>query len=212
MMDWPSMKRRIQAPKQLLVEGRTPEIFFREWVEALGRKEAIEVRDFRSLDELTDFLKVFTSYKEFKESVESIGIIRDAEDKPADAAFQSVCASLRAVNLAAPETRGVFCNAPRRTGVFILPDCERAGMFETLCWDVLEANPAIAAELECVKAHFHCLAGAKVQPKNLEKAKVWMYLAGRGEFDPQVGRAAQNKVWDWNSPALRRLDRFLGQL
>ena len=35
-MNWPSLRRPIQAPKQLLVEGRTPEIFFREWVEAMN--------------------------------------------------------------------------------------------------------------------------------------------------------------------------------
>jgi hypothetical protein len=212
MREWVSLQRPIKAPKQLLVEGRTPEIFFRQWVEAQGRKESIEVRDFCSLAELTDFLKVFTGYRQFKESVESIGIIRDAEDKPADAAFQSVRASLRAVNLATPETQGIFSSAPKRTGVFILPDCESVGMLETLCWSALEADPALAQELECVKAHFHCLGQANVLTRNLEKAKVWTYLAGRGEFDPQVGRAAQNKVWDWNSPALRRLGRFLGEL
>ena len=55
-MKWPSLKRDILAPKQLLVEGRTPEIFFREWVEALGLNGKIEVRDYGSLDQLVDFL------------------------------------------------------------------------------------------------------------------------------------------------------------
>ena len=211
-MDWPSMKRRIQAPKQLLVEGRTSEIFFREWIEAIGLKDVIEVRDFRSLTELTDFLKVFTSYKEFKESVDSVGIVRDAEDKPAEVAFQSVGASLRAVQLVPPEKCGSFGNPPKRTGIFILPDCNQPGMLETLCWDALELNRAVAAELECVRAHFRCLSKAKVQTRNPAKAKVWTYLAGRGDFDPQVGRAAQHKVWDWNSPALHPLAKFLRDL
>jgi len=211
-MEWPSMKRPIRAPKQLLVEGRTPEIFFREWVEALELKGIVEVRDYGSLTVLPDFLKVFTGYKEFKESVESVGIIRDAEEKPAMPAFQSVCASLRAVGLACPAKCGSFSDGPKRTGIFILPDCDQPGMMETLCWTILERDPKSKQEVDCVMAHLQCLGRAKVQTRNQEKAKVWTYLAGRGEFDPQVGRAAQHKVWDWNSPTLVSLTGFLRSL
>jgi len=211
-MEWPSMQRPIRAPKQLLVEGRTPEIFFREWVEALGLKGKIEVRDFISINQLTDFLKVFTGLPAFKETVESVGIIRDAEDKPAAAAFQSVCASLRVVGLPCPATCGSFSDGLKRTGVFVLPDCDRAGMLETLCWAVLEADPKHKQETDCVLAHLQCLARANVPVQNPHKAKVWSYLAGRGEFDPLVGRAAQANVWEWSSPALLSLAGFLRSL
>jgi hypothetical protein len=211
-MEWPSLKRPIGAPKQLLVEGRTSEIFFREWVQALGLERRIEVRDYGALSQLTDFLKVFTGWKEFKESVESVAIIRDAEDKPAAAAFQSVCASLRVVGLGCPARCGSFSEGPKRTGVFVLPDCDQPGMLETLCWSVLEADPNSKQEVACVTAHFQCLGAASVQPRNPNKAKVWTYLAGRGEFEPQVGRAAQAKVWGWKSPALRMLSEFLQRL
>jgi hypothetical protein len=211
-MEWPSMKRPIGAPKQLLVEGRTPEIFFREWIDALGLNGKIEVRDFRSLAELDNFLKLFTSYKEFKETVESVGVIRDAEDKPAAAAFQSACESLRKVGLVCPEKPGTFGPGPKRTGVFILPDCAQPGMLETLCWSILETDPKSKQAVDCVTAHFQCLGKAGVQTRNPHKARVWSYLAGRGEFEPQVGRAAQAKVWQWNSPALRTLSQFLRDL
>jgi hypothetical protein len=200
------------VPKQLLVEGRTPEIFFRQWVEALGLKQKIEVRDYGSLGQLTDFLKLFTGFKEFKETVESVGIIRDAEDKKAASAFDSVCASLRAVGLACPERLGSFGVGPKRTGIFVLPDCDRPGMLETLCWTILEKDPKRRQEVDCVMAHLRCLGAAGVQAGNPHKAKVWTYLAGRGEFDPQVGRAAQHNVWDWNSPALAGLTGFLQSL
>jgi hypothetical protein len=211
-MKCPSKERPIRAPKQLLVEGRTPEIFFREWVQALGLDGKIEVRDYHSFTQLTDFLKVFTGYKEFKESVESVGIIRDAEDKPATLAFQSVCASLRVVGLNCPEKCGAFSNGPKRTGVFVLPDCDQPGMLETLCWSILETDPKSKQEVDCVMAHLQCLGRAKVQTRNPNKAKVWTYLAGRGEFEPQVGRAAQAKVWEWKSPVLQRLAEFLQRL
>ena len=211
-MEWPSMKRPIRAPKQLLVEGRTPEIFFREWVEALGLKEEIEVRDFGSLADLTDFLKVFKGFKEFEETVASVGIIRDAEEKPAALAFESVCGSLRAVGLVCPQKCGSFSDGPKRTGIFVLPDCDQPGMLETLCWTILETDPKSRQEVDCVIAHLQCLGRANVKTQNPHKAKVWTYLAGRGEFDPQVGRAAQHKMWDWNSPALVSLTGFLRSL
>src|SRR2546421_9083660 len=121
-MQWPSLKRPIQASKQLLVEGRTPEIFFREWVEALGLKEKVEVRDYGSLSDLPAFLRLFTTYKGFRESVVSVAIIRDAEDQPALSAFDSVCSALDGVNLPCPGALASFCSGTPRVGVFILPD------------------------------------------------------------------------------------------
>jgi hypothetical protein len=208
-MKWRSFERPIEAPKQLLVEGRTPEIFFREWVEAIGLKGQVEVRDYGSLTDLTDFLKVFTGYKEFREIVASVGIIRDAEDKPAESAFQSVCRSLQVVGLTCPEVCGSFSIGQPRTGVFVLPDCQQSGMLETLCWTSLKDDQRKESALACVMAHLDCLGRAKVQTRNPAKAKVWTYLAGQGEFDPMVGRAAQAGIWNWESAALRRLSDFI---
>ncbi len=211
-MEWPSLKRPIQAPKQLLVEGRTAEIFFREWVEALGLEGQVEVRDFGSLTVLTDFLKVFTGYKEFRESVVSVGIIRDAEDMPAESAFRSVCYSLQVVGLTCPEACGAFSAGEPRTGIFVLPDCRQPGMLETLCWASLEDDPKNQPELACVMAHFACLGRANVQVRNPAKAKVWTYFAGGCEMEPQVGRAAQAKIWNWESAALQPLASFIKHL
>jgi hypothetical protein len=158
---------------------------------------------------LADFLKVFTSKKEFREIVASVGIIRDAEDKPAASAFQSVCSSLRVVGLNCPEVCGSFSIGEPRTGVFVLPDCQQPGMLETLCWTSLEDDPKNAPELACVKAHLDCLGRANVQSRNPSKAKVWTYLAGRCDVDPLVGRAAQANIWNWESAALRSLSGFI---
>jgi hypothetical protein len=211
-MRWPSLKRAIQAPKQLLVEGRTAEIFFREWIDALGLRTQVEVRDFQSLAELTAYLKVFTSYSGFRETVVSLGVVRDAESRPATSAFQSVCSSFAAVNLSCPEAIGCFSGGVPRPGVFVMPDCQQPGMLETLCWSALAADPKMGAQLGCVNAYLDCLRGAKVLIANEAKARVWAYLAGLGQFEPQVGRAAQARVWDWSSPVLTPLALFLRAL
>ncbi|MEK7833487.1 MAG: DUF3226 domain-containing protein, partial [Acidobacteriota bacterium] len=87
MSDRKSLSRSITTNAQLLVEGRTPEIFFREMVEYLGLADRIQVRDFGSISDLTDYLKDFTQKADFIETVTSLGIIRDAEDKPASSGF-----------------------------------------------------------------------------------------------------------------------------
>jgi hypothetical protein len=82
-------------------------------------------------------------------------------------------------------------------------------MLETLCWTSLEDEPKNEPELACVMAHLDCLGRANVQTRNPAKAKVWTYLSGRCEIDPLVGRAAQAKIWNWESAALRRLSDFI---
>jgi Protein of unknown function (DUF3226) len=211
-MRWPSLGRPIEAPKQLLVEGRTPEIFFREWVEAMGLKGQLEVRDYLSLNDLTPFLRLFTGYKDFRETVTSLAVVRDAEEQPASSAFDSVCAALAAVNLPCPGALASFSPGMPRIGIFVLPDCRSPGMLETLCWSVLQADSKSAQQLECVTAYLACLRRIKAEIRNETKARVWAYLAGKGHFDPQVGRAAQAKVWDWQSPALQPLSAFLKSL
>ncbi len=209
MSDWPSLRRPIEATKQLLVEGRTPEIFFREWIEALGLKSYVEVRDFRSIGDLTDFLKVFTSLKQFREGVTSLGIVRDAEQSSAASAFDSVCSSLKEVGLSCPDGIGKFSEATPRTGIFVLPDCSGRGMLETLCWSVLAGDPRNSQRLECVASYLTCLRSARVDVSNEAKMKVWAYLAGEGRFEPQLGRAAQAKMFDWAAPAFGPLSTFL---
>lgn len=211
-MEWPSLRRPIQTPKQLLVEGRTAEIFFREFTESLGLKEQVQVRGFGSLEDLTPYLEVFTGYKEFRESVSGLGIIRDAEDKPATAAFNSVCASLRASGLPCPEAMRRFTEASPHTGVFILPDCEAPGMLETLCWQALRAASGLAGQLDCVDAYLACVRQTGGEIRNEAKARVWSHLSAKGAFDPLVGRAAQAKTWDWQSPAFGPLREFLTSL
>ena len=211
-MNWQaSLQRPIQTPKQLLVEGRTAEMFFREWIEATKLNHSMEARNFGSNANLTGYLRTFSSAREFREKVNALGVIRDAEAGPAANAFQSVCASLKAAGLTSPAALGAYGEGTPRTGVFILPDCHQPGMLETLCWQILEGDAKAASQIQCVKAYLDCLR-PQTQIQNEAKAKVWTFLAGRGEFDPLVGRAAQVGIWDWTSPALTQLSGFLRSL
>jgi len=207
-----SLERQISTPIQVLVEGRTPEIFFREMVEHLGSKDRIQVRDYGDIDNLTAYLKTFANLEDFQKKVTGLGVIRDAEDKPADAAFRSVCQSLKAVGIEPPAKPGEVRQQSLRVGVFILPNCQDLGMLETIClWFVAQAH---SKELACIDRYFECLGSGDVGvfPNKVDKAKTWAFLSARGLFDPQVGRAAQAKVWDWDHGVFEPLRNFLNAL
>ncbi len=213
-----SLLRQIRTPAQLLVEGRTPEIFFREMVESLGLKDQIQVRDFGSINDLTDYLKDFTQLADFLEKVTSLGIIRDAEDKPASSAFASVSTSLKAVGIEPPDTVGEVRQQTIKVGVFILPDCQQRGMLETLCLRAIPEHPdsdksvRYTTTLKCVDNYYECLEASEIRPGNIDKAKTWAFLAAQNLSDPQVGRAAQAKIWPWDSKAFEPLRAFLKAL
>lgn len=205
-----SLKRSIETPAQLLVEGRTAEIFFRELVEFLNLQAQLQVRDFGDIDNLTAYLETFTQLEKFIEKVTSIGIIRDAEDKPATSAFSSVCDSLKAVKIEPPQNIGMAEQKAIKVGVFILPDCQNKGMLETLCLASLSDQ---LVTLACMNGYFDCLETNGITlPKNMAKARTWAFLATQNLSDPQVGRAAQAKIFPWNNDAFKPLREFIAAL
>src|SRR5437879_1188602 len=96
-----SLDRVITTPGQLLVEGRVPEIFFREMIAAQSLGGALEVRTFGDIskDNLQIYLELLTQKPAFKERVRRLGIVRDAEAAAASSALQSVQAALSGAQL-----------------------------------------------------------------------------------------------------------------
>jgi hypothetical protein len=206
-----SHARPILTSKQILVEGRSAEIFFREWIDSTHLKGQIEARDFGSISNLTGYLKLFISQKDFREKVTAIGIVRDAEEKAPIGAFDSVCASLTAAGVKSPDSVGVYSDGMPRAGVFILPDCESPGMLETLCWSAIQNDSDRIHHSKCVDSYLMSLR-EKNLIRNEAKARIWAYLAGFGEFEPQLGRSAQAKIWDWNNSVFSKLTSFMNSL
>ena len=123
-------------------------------------------------------------------------------------AFQSVCGSLRHVNLPCPNVHGQFAAGPPRVGIFIMPNGIDDGMLETLCLLSVASLP----EFPCVDGYFRCLQGHGAVPNNLHKARAHAWLASRPEPDRRVGEAAQAGYWPWASDAFRDLWAFIGSL
>ena len=206
----------ITKHKQLLVEGRTSELFFQAFLKHLG-VDQVEIHEFGSVEKLRPFLRAFCARPEFKEKVDSLAIIRDAEftrrageteTEPQTAlqAFQSVCGSLTAANQPVPAVPGTFTATTPKIGAFILPNCHDQGMLETLCLEAV-ITPRIS---ECIEQYFKCMeTEAASQPRNITKARTFAFLATKDIYDPLVGRAAQKGIWPWDSPTFRPLRDFL---
>jgi hypothetical protein len=208
-----SLERAITTEGQLLVEGRVPEMFFREMIKACGLTATIEARTFGDIgkENLQAYLEVFTQKAVFKERVKRIGIIRDAEGSAAVGAFQSVQAALQGAQLPVPTAMNKLEGGSLAVGVFILPNCQDAGMLESLCLSA-------AAEMEkaqsggvlpCVYEFLTCLSKRGYQPTNPTKAQFAGYALARDVIDPQLGRAAQQSVIPWEAKAFEPLKAFL---
>jgi hypothetical protein len=208
-----SHKRDIRTHGQLLVEGRVPEMFFREMIKTCGLESSLEARTFGDItkDNLKTYLEIFTQKPAFREGVKTLGIILDAENRTAEAAFQSVQAALRGANLFAPNAMNVLEGNPLVVGVYILPDCHGVGMLESLCHTAAEEVEQAGKDgvLPCVDDLFKCTSAKGRRPTNPTKARLAGYLLAVDVIDPQLGRAAQQDKIPWSAKAFDPLKEFL---
>ena len=199
----------VTLAKLLLVEGDTPMHFFEALLKELGLHTEVEVRKFGGVGDFKTFLINLASTAEFTSIVTSVGVIRDAEDKPATAARTSVEAAFNAAGLTSVRT------PPIRTAVYILPDDTNQGMIETLCMDAVKSEPALANAHSCVEEFFACLArsGINLPPQpRLSKHKTQAFLATRPEAQMFPGIAASRGYWPFANPVFDKLKQFLRTL
>ena len=210
--------RPITKTKQLLVEGRTSELFFAAFLRHLGIDA--EIHDFCSVSELRPFLRAFCARPEFKQMVQSFAVVRDAEfsvkagqietvcETPQQA-FASVCSSLAAAGQLTPPLPAVFTQAAPKIGIFILPNCRDPGMLETLCLESVMTSRVCA----CIEQFFSCMEReGNARSRNLTKARTFAFLACKDIYDPLVGRASQKGIWPWENDAFLPLKNFLLEL
>ena len=194
--------RRIEKPKQLLVEGKDPENVFEAFTRHL-KLQSIQVQDFGGVDELRGFLKAFVKSPAF-DTVSSMGIVRDAENSAASA-FQSVHSSLTNVGLPAPSGAGQrFGDSPAVT-VLILPGDDNPGMLETLLCQTFADAPVN----RCIDDFFECVGSLPGPP---DKARAHAYLATRSYPEVSTGVAAQKGYWPLDHDDFADVRSFLKTL
>jgi hypothetical protein len=203
------LERPIRASAQLLVEGRTPEIFFQAFVKALRLEGQVDVRTFGDISRqrLKTWLELFSRKADFKEKVHRLAIIRDAEARPASEAYESVCGVVRSVLPVTPAPMGEFNGDPLSVGIYILPDCSRPGMLESLCLEAWEGEQPAD---RCTREFGSCLGLG--ESFTTPKQRLAAHLVARNVVDPQLGRAAQQGVIPWDHSTFASLTNFLRDL
>jgi hypothetical protein len=199
--------RPITEARQLVVEGRDAEGFFRALLRELGLS-GIQVQNFGGIGELADFLKALRNTPDFGRIVASLGIVRDAETDPR-AAFQSVCSALHNAGLSAPGQPMMPAGGRPQVNVLILPNAATSGMLESVCLASVADDPTI----RCVEEYLECVrreTGAL--PANLPKARLHAFLATRSRPGLRLGEAAEAHYWPWDSQAFDQVKQFLCQL
>ena len=191
------------SPIQLLVEGNDQRNFFEAFIEHLSL-DNIQIQNFGGVNELRGFLLVLVNAPGFREIVQSVGIVRDAETSAQDA-LQSVQSSLSNARLPMPNQPG---SSPAVT-VLILPGNSRPGMLETLLNETL----ADTQEEACIDAFFNCVeAIPAVSINNPDKARAYAYLTTKPNPHHSVGMAAKQRYWDLDHDVFDQVRQFLTAL
>ena len=198
---------RVAASAQLLVEGRDQAAFFRAFVERL-EIDGVQVQNFGGVNDLPVFLESFAASRDFRDNVESVGIVRDAETS-ARSAFQSVQGALRNANLPVPDSPEHEAGESPSVKVFILPDNQSEGMLETLLCETFADTPLDG----CIDRFFDCVRNeAGVGLHRPEKARAHAYIATRRDPFVSVWVAAQRGYWNLDHAAFDGVRRFLQSL
>ncbi len=197
----------IASTIQLLVEGNDQRNFFEAFIKHLSLTD-VQIQNFGGVKELRGFLLALVSAPGFRDTVQSVGIVRDAETN-ARSAFQSVQCSLKNAGLPVPAQPEERAGSSPAATVLILPDGNQPGMLET----VLCQSFAGAPEERCIDDFFRCvepLPGASIQRP--DKARAQAYLATKPDPHLSAGMAAKRSYWNLNHAAFGRIQQFLSGL
>ena len=190
----------IEKSIQLLVEGNDEKNFFEAFLRHLDIIHHVQVQSFDGVNQLSLFVETLAATDEFKNKVESLGIVRDAETS-AQSAFQSIQNSLQFAGLPIPDQpRRRAGNSPA-VSALILPDDDSPGMLETLLCRTFASSSlggCIDSFLECVQVELG------YGPHRPHKARAHAYIATQRDPHVSVGVAAHRKYWDLNHAVFER--------
>ena len=194
----------IESRIQLLVEGNDQRNFFEAFIDHLSLAD-IQIQNFGGVTDLRPFLSILVKRSGFQGTVQSVGLVRDAENS-AQAAFQSVQSSLKNAGLPVPNQPEERTGSNPAVTVLILPGNSRPGMLETLLNETFANTP----EEACINAFLECVEDASGMPtQRPHKARAQAYLATKPEPHLSVGVAAKRDYWDLNHPVFNQIRQFL---
>ena len=198
---------KITKEKLLIVEGKDEVEFFKVFFNKKNI-QGIQIMDSGGRDNFKKLLPVLQ--KNFN-TLTSLAIIQDADDKPPNVRFDSICSTLTRCDLGPPNDIASFnTKATPKVGIFIIPDGESKGMLESLCLSTIESKEK--ETLKCVDEFMKCIEIKSKKPKNPYKAHHRAFLAAMPDDTPSLGVAAQKGYWDFDSDKLKPLLEFVEKI
>jgi len=209
-------------PVVLAVEGADEYYLVTALLEWLARHEGVDLTervdpyDLYGNDDLPEKLSAMANEESFLTVARAVGVLVDAEDRPAADAFASVSGAVAAAFgcPALPEHRLLVrrLGTPSRFGAFILPDGRRSGSLEDLCLSAqaVAADPAMA----CVDAYLECVLPlvSDTTRAHTMKRRLHAYLTSRPQPGLTIGLAGRAGCWHFEDPVWEPLKQFLQEL
>ncbi|OZS78463.1 hypothetical protein CF394_06820 [Tetzosporium hominis] len=206
----PDNQGEILKSKLILVEGNDEVNFFEALIKSKGISDDLQIINIEGISNLKTKLAALVKVTGFSENVESVAIVRDA-DENFDSAFQSVCGILKSIDLPYPTMPNNYSiDGDIKVGVFIMPgDPNFGAMLEDLCIVTQQDNVV----MECVDNFFSCLETKSIEtPKNISKARCQVYLGAMPNIVSSVGVGAKKGYWNFEHPAMDILTNFISDL
>jgi hypothetical protein len=206
----------ISLKKVLAVEGKDEINFFGALLEHIGIRD-IAILEVGGKNQFPKKLQVLLKRPGFflADGVSSVTHLAIIRDKDEDDAFRSIATIVEKTGLTPPTKPSEFSDGKPKVGIFVMPGetINEGTMLEDLCLKTVESHKAMT----CVNKYASCISVLESVPKNIPKAKVQVFkaqvfLAAQPEIVDSVGLGAQKRYWDFESPALEELKKFLIQL
>lgn len=197
-------KWEITKKKILAVEGKDETNFFEAFLKHFKFSiEEIQIIDISGKDNFKNEIPTLKILPNF-DDVEIIAFIRDAEEKDAKVAFQSIKDILKENNLPIPRTIKAFSKGPQKpkTGIFIMPDNKNKGSLEDLCLKTINGEKIES----CINNYIECTE--KIHLK-VAKSKIQVYLASKEKIVNSLGIGAKKHFFNFNHSCFQDLKAFL---
>ncbi|MDH4202432.1 MAG: hypothetical protein OEV87_06020 [Phycisphaerae bacterium] len=195
--------KEIRNRKFFLVEGKDDVGFFIKLLNKIGITDFF-VWGVEGKGNFNSDLPVIAKLPGF-DNLTHLCIIRDKDN---DDAFESVVNILRGKMrfTSLPAKNGEVSHGNPNIGIFISPGESIDGTcLEDLCLAIAKGHPA----MKCVSDFAQCISRLKSPPKNLSKTKTLSFLAAQPEIVNTISLAAEKDYWDFESPVLDELIKFL---
>ncbi|MGB4705172.1 MAG: DUF3226 domain-containing protein [Candidatus Saccharicenans sp.] len=197
--------RTFEKPYLLVVEGKDDADFFEAFLKALSR-EIQEIKDKFDIFYIEGKKKLPKALEAIKQTpgfnkVDALIIIEDSNSSP-DSTLQSIKDSLKKAGLPIPRKATEPSGKKPKVMILLLPDTNKQGMLEDLCLESVKNDPAV----NCMENYFNCLKSKGIKIKvSFSKAKCLAFLASRPKVPKNIGIAAHQGVWPFDSPAFDKI-------